>query len=506
MKFNNLGRRSSLGRSAEHRTAEHRTAKRVGVLLCTPLLAFASTGVAGAQESSTQSLGALGSQAPIGSSGNAPRVELGDQDDFYNIDNVDLNTPGEIVRTQETSYNRLLGQADFNLPDRAQKIMYTSTTKDGTLVPITGYVVEPQVEWKGPGPRPTVVVGRGTVGQGDQCAPSRQWPLDNQPDPLTSGRSVNMEALYDWVFANQGVRVVVTDYYGMGTSPTHTYMNRMDQAHAMIDAARAVKNMVGEDNFGSVGFYGHSQGGGASAAAVEEVGNYAPELDIAGAYSSAPPADLSAVQRHIEGSDLVAALAFSINGLVERYPNLRPIMDKHLSDGGREVLEDASVSCTNEIKEKFGGQTSSMWTTDGISLEEIVAAEPEAQRAMNEQKIGDGVNQAPTMIVAGPHDRTVNYDQSKQLAKNWCEQGGEVVYRDDIMPAIKDYNHFLQAVSGGVFGFDFLLKQFRGQSTPTNCQIADEPNTGSLGVGSSPTGSAEGSVALSESGVLLSGR
>ena len=29
--------------------------------------------------------------------------------------------------------------------------------------------------------------------QGDQCAPSRNWPLDNQPDPPASGRTVALE-------------------------------------------------------------------------------------------------------------------------------------------------------------------------------------------------------------------------------------------------------------------------------------------------------------------------
>ena len=126
--------------------------------------------------------------------------------------------------------------------------------------------------------------------QGDQCAPSRNWPLDNQPDPPASGRTVALEGLYDLIWASQGVRVVVTDYVGMGTPGLHTYMNRLDQAHAVLDAARATRTLVGEDGgtFGKVGFYGHSQGGGAAAAAAEEMSSYAPDLDIAGAYASAP--------------------------------------------------------------------------------------------------------------------------------------------------------------------------------------------------------------------------
>lgn len=110
----------------------------------------------------------------------------------------------------------------------------------------------------------------------------------------------------------------------MGTPGMHTYMNRAEQAHAMLDGARAARNLSGGN--GKVAFYGHSQGGGASAAAVEEAANYAPDLQVAAAYASAPPADLEAVQRNIDGSDLVGAIGFTINGLAARYPQLAPIM------------------------------------------------------------------------------------------------------------------------------------------------------------------------------------
>ena len=195
-------------------------------------------------------------------------------DGFYNTADVALSTPGEILRQMKTSYSNILGSTDSELPPEATKIMYTTTDANGQLVPVTGYMVEPTVPWRGEGPRPTLVVGRGSVGQGDHCAPSRNWPLDGQPDPIASKRTVNLEGLYDFAMSRYGVRVVVTDLVGMGTEGVHTYMNRLDQAHAMLDAARAVKHLVGEENFGKIGFYGHSQGGGASAAAVEEARNY----------------------------------------------------------------------------------------------------------------------------------------------------------------------------------------------------------------------------------------
>ena len=185
----------------------------------------------------------------------------------------------------------------------------------------------------------------------------------------------------------------------MGTPGMHTYMNRAEQAHAMLDGARAARNLSGGN--GKVAFYGHSQGGGASAAAVEEAANYAPDLQVAAAYASASPADLEAVQRNIDGSDLVGAIGFTINGLAARYPQLAPIMDANMSKRGKATLEDLSTMCTDQITSTYGHQRTSEWTKDGRSLDAMLRDLPEGEAAMNDQFIGHGVPAAPTMIVTG---------------------------------------------------------------------------------------------------------
>lgn len=387
----------------------------------------------------------------------------------------------EVTKREKVAYSNVFGDLHMRMPKTVDRIEYTTTTSDGKKTQVSGYIVEPVVEWKGKGPRPTVVIGRGTVGQGDQCAPSKNWPLDGQPGPIKSKRLVNLEGIYDWVFASKGVRVVVTDYIGMGTPEMHTYMNRDDQAHAMLDAARAAG--VGD---GPVAFYGHSQGGGASAAAVEAAAEYAPELNVVGAYASAPPADLEAVQRNIDGSDLVGAIGFTINGLLERYPHLQPLLDEHLNDKGKQALKDLSTMCTNEITDKYGHQKTSEWTKSGKSLDELLDDMPEAREAMERQRIGTKRPVAPVMVISGRHDKNVEYNQAKELARQWCEKGARVEYRDDIMPPVGEYNHFIQAVTGGAFGIDFILKRFRGEPLGRTCE-------GSVG---QAQGSVEGSAAL----------
>ncbi|WP_238599290.1 lipase family protein [Corynebacterium heidelbergense] len=113
------------------------------------------------------------------------------------------------------------------------------------------------------------------------------------------------------------------------------------------------------EKFGKVGFYGYCQGGGASAAAVEEAASYAPDLEVAGAYDSAPPVDLSAVQRNIDGSDLVGAIGFTINSVLNYYPQLKPVLAERLSDQGMSMLDHISNKCTNEITDVYGHQHTS---------------------------------------------------------------------------------------------------------------------------------------------------
>lgn len=406
---------------------------------------------------------------PPGSGGEstAPPID----ESFYDTSTVTAGAPGTILRTAYANTAPMPAGLDYPLPSSVTKVLYSTTDMHGNPIPVSGYLVEPSVAWAGAGERPTVVIGRGTVGQGDKCAPSRNWPVDDQPDPFSSDRLVNLEGLYDWVFASAGVRVFVTDYVGMGTPGIHTYMNRAEQAHAMLDGARAAHNLAGARGAapGKVAFYGHSQGGGASAAAVESAAAYAPELDVAAAYASAPPADLDAVQRGIDGSDLVGAIGFTINGLTARYPELESILDEKLSDAGAATLTSLADMCTNEITEAYGHQTTSQWTRDGRSLDETLRDMPAGQRAMNEQFIGHGVPAAPTMIVSGRHDLNVDYGQARQLAQNWCGNGGQVYYQDDVLPRIDSYNHFAQAVSGAPFGVGFILAMFNGAAPHGAC-------------------------------------
>src|SRR5690606_34611620 len=149
--------------------------------------------------------------------------------------------------------------------------------------------------------RPTVVVGSGTVGQGDQCAPSRNTtgPVEVRPEIPSAAQNSTTGTV--GALTAEGIRVVVTDYIRLGTPGVHTYAHRVETANAMPDAARAARNLTRPPD-SPIGCWGYSQGGGASAAAAELASTYAPELTVKGSVAGAPPADLTKVITRIDGN------------------------------------------------------------------------------------------------------------------------------------------------------------------------------------------------------------
>ncbi|WP_037141004.1 lipase family protein [Rhodococcoides fascians] len=384
--------------------------------------------------------------------------------DFYAEPAEIPSEPGTVVATEPIPF---VGQTGAP----AQRVKYTSTLADGTPVAVTGTYLEPSAPYPA-GPTPTVVIGPGTQGQGDQCAPSRQFPTGGQYDPKTGSTSINYEGAFAVAFLTQGIRVFVTDYIGLGTPGIHTYVNRVEQGHAMIDAARAATTLGDDDHAGPVAFWGHSQGGGAAASAAELVGDYAPELNVAGTYASAPPADLDAVLRHIDGTGLTAAIGFAINGFVARYPELQSVVDEASNDRGKEVLRRVSTQCLIEARREFGGTSTAQWTKDGKTLADSIGGNPVVQRVFDDQRIGNGTPSAPVLVNTAQADDFIPTDQARRLVTEWCSRGADAsLYVNELppVPGGLGVNHLAPAATDFGVGLGCIKDRFAGVPTTSRC-------------------------------------
>lgn len=317
---------------------------------------------------------------------------------------------------------------------------------------VGGVVVVPDVPWRHEGPRPTVVVAPGTVGQADKCAPSATF---GEPG---GGQIGQVEPLLE-----QGFRVVVSDYIGLGAPGVHTYANRLDQGQTLLDAARAGLAIDGLPADSPIAFWGYSQGGGATASAAELASSYAPELNVAVTFAGAPPADLSQVLTRIDGSSIMGAIGYAVNGFLESNPDLRPLMDEIASPYGKRVISGLSGDCIGDSMERVGLHRTNSWTVDGRSLSEHFAEHPEIIEVLDQHRIGRLKPNAPVLVLNGRHDDVIPFGQAEQLARDWCAQGADVTFVAAEIPRFAPglgVGHAAPMMSGSELATHYLAAAF----------------------------------------------
>ncbi|MFC7936825.1 lipase family protein [Streptomyces sp. NPDC057387] len=391
---------------------------------------------------------------------------------FYTPPSELPGADGTLIRTEPLPLALSLPGIDGPLPGRATRLMYKSTDANGEAVAVTGAYVEPAAKWRGGGPRPLVAVAPGTMGQGDQCAASMalEHPLRFNGQTV----SVGYEDLSVYRLLLRGVAVVVTDYVGLGTTDRlHTYVNRVDGAHAVLDAVRAARSLdqASVTSESRVGLFGYSQGGGATAAAAELQPSYAPDVRLAGTYAGAPPADLTEVTEAIDGGDLAGALGWSLNGFLQTEPALRPLADRYVNEAGEEALRDLSTMCVGDALFGYGGRSSTAWTKTGQSLGDIIRAEPALQTFLAEQRIGSLKPGSPVRVATGTGDDLVPHAQARRLAVEWCDKGAKVTYVPVVLPGVGSglLNHFAPLLADQGNAVSWLTDRLSGEPAGSNC-------------------------------------
>ncbi|MGW4369100.1 lipase family protein [Nocardia takedensis] len=333
---------------------------------------------------------------------------------------------GEILRADGAPLVTVPGPGG-PVPARSTRLVYTSTDTHDAPTVVVGTYLEPTAPWTGPGPRPLVAYAGGTQGQGPECAPSAMLSqvVRFQP-PADVVFEYDVIALYQLLAA--GMAVVMTDYHDFNIPGIHNFMNRKTQGYAVLDSARAALRMPGLDPQGPVILYGYSQGGMASAAAAELQADYAPELNVRGAYVGGP---LVGPQEYIARSDgrpgVAPAIAWVLNGIAEDYPETRGELDAALNDTGKAILRDSIGKCGGGLSGVFvQPQDTARWTTSGLPLPVVIDGNPELKRAFDEQRLGGVAPAAPVRVYSARNDEGATYPAVRGMAASWCGGGAAV--------------------------------------------------------------------------------
>lgn len=369
-------------------------------------------------------------QAPTGTEATAPaeqqraaatdRLAAATDSGFYDTPDSLPTGNGKLVR-QEKSVFYLDPVKLIRVPATATRIMYTSTDNGGRPIAVTGTVLQPTAPWRKPGKRAIVGYAAGTQGLADRCAPSRQLSVGSEYEGPGIG-----------ALLGEGYAVAITDYEGLGTENEHTYMIRRSQGQAVLDSVRAATSGafdgLGADN--PVALVGYSQGGGASIAAAELAGSYAPELNITAAVGGAVPADLLKAGESLDSGTYNAFLFYSFSGLAAAY-GMDPT--QVLNAEGMKVLQQARQSCTVDGLLTLGGKDSSTLTNSGKKLSSI-GTDPAYAGLVEEQRLGDHAPKFPVMLSHSLADDVIPYAVGKELARSYCKQGADVEFQPMATP------------------------------------------------------------------------
>lgn len=398
--------------------------------------------------------------------------------DFYTPPSTLPAANGALVKTEPMKLGisfPLAGKAT-SLPGTATRLMYKTTDEGGQPAAVSGVYIEPSKAWKGKGERPLVSFSVGTQGVGDACAPSKT--LESFLNAEDGKFMVGYEVPSIYGFLSEGVAVVVTDYIGLGTTDrVHTYMNRVDQGHAVLDAARAALALPNTsiNSKSNIGLYGYSQGGGASGSAAELAPTYAPELNLKGAYVGGPPANLFEVMKSIDGTLLTGAIPWTINAVFPYRPELAPYLGTMINAKGRAALEASETQCIADALLTSGLKKTSEWTNSGNLAHVDVAAEPKLRKAVDDQRIGRLKPSIPVQVLTGTKDDIVEHGQAKQLALDWCAKGANVTYKPVIQLVSSGglmLTHMGPLLTQQGAARDWVVDRLNGVAVRSNCSMA----------------------------------
>lgn len=360
--------------------------------------------------------------------------------------------PGDVIK-HETMTANLAGPVPI-LDATATRIMYRSTDRSDNPVAVTGTVLVPTTPWTGPGERPLIAFAFGTKGLDDSCAPSRQ---------LEAG--TNVEGTILQLLISQGWAVAATDYLGVGTTNyPPSYIHRIDQARAILDAARAAQRLrlPGLPADGPVATWGYSQGGEGSGAALELQPTYAPDLNVFAGYAGSIPDDLGAVAKKVDGQYSSHLMGYFMNGFNNVYPAAG--LTEELTPAGLQFMDSTSRLCSTQAAVENLMTDSTTLFKDGRTLDQHFA-DKKWKAARAALLLGTrAAPKVPVLVGSSTEDDIVPYPETRNVALRWCARATNVHFETTPTP-----NHIAAAVPLSEAAVAWMNDRIAGESAVPDC-------------------------------------
>lgn len=357
---------------------------------------------------------------------------------FYDTPgNLEGVSPGHVLRSQPM---------DIDVPagGQAVRVLYRSEREDGTPTVSSGMVFFPAADSNTPN-RPVVAWAHGTVGLGDDCAPSRS------DDPLSD---------MDWLgqMLSRGWVVTATDYAGLGTAGTSRYLIGGDEARDVLNSVRAVRELDPRagDRFS---LFGHSQGGHSVLWAADGALAYAPELKLVGTAAAAPAAELAQLfAQQYQGS---AGWVIGAD-VTEAWPTAYPNLDLSAAISARGLRDTHKIAAECVERSAEGGLLRNAlgehyFKTNPMSL-------PSWRQAASEQTPKSLKPNQPLLVVQSLTDQVVLPNTTALFIRKSCAAGSaaETLWLNGIA-------HQNTAIVAGPTIVDWLGDRFESKPAGSSC-------------------------------------
>ncbi|AQA01140.1 triacylglycerol lipase [Mycobacterium sp. MS1601] len=392
-------------------------------------------------------------------------------------DPLPAGKPGDLLRSEPM---KLVYEPSGQLGSwvaTGTRIMYRTTDAKGNSAAATGVYLEPDNPWPGNGPRPLIAYAPGPYGIGEQCAPSR---LMDQGIHFSQGFDLtfNYEETFLATMVARGFAIVVADGVGMGThTPSGPQFGiRQAAGTALLDAARAAKQLphTSLDVAGPVAFWGWLTGGQAAGAAAELAPAYAPELNVVGTALNTPVANLSLMPSYMDGSMLVGALGYLLNGVVFAYPETADLLMGTLTERGKHFVQWSSQICLVQSVADFAFRHMYFPDNTGyfnVDPATLFGTDP-VKSLLAAQNLGSMKPAGPSYISANRFDSFNPYQASADLARDWCGKGADVQLWTNEQPPFLNktgINTLLPYFVDGERSMQWVADRFNGLPTTPNC-------------------------------------
>jgi dienelactone hydrolase len=335
----------------------------------------------------------------------------------------------------------------------AARFVYESTSGiDGSSQLVSGSVFVPKGN-PPPGGWPIVAMGHGTTGVQHDCGPSL-WPnLLGAADPVAT-------------LVIAGYMVTMPDYQGLGMDGTyHPYLDSTTGGYNLIDAVRAARKVVPAASDRWLAF-GSSQGGQAAWAANELAPTYGEGLQLLGAVSVSPAADVAGLADSAAAGTLTleqgSALQWVLVALKEEHPEV------NLDDYRRGVVAekwDVLSACAGPLVAQRTDITKEV-TPDDLrpATEDAVTRLRDYLAQMSLPKTRTA---APMLILYGELDKVVAPQWTDAAVRRACSLG-------DVIEAYLVPGRGHDDIDGSV-ALGWIAQRFAGGDALNSCDVDEGP-------------------------------